>query len=96
MIPNNDWEVICYSKPEKLLQDLETQNWDALITDYNMPGMNGYDLARLAVDRDVKVIMMTANRKVPELHPDINDLVQSLLFKPFKRNSLLGAIQALS
>lgn len=95
MIPNKDWEVICYAEPAELLADMEHEDWDAIITDYNMPGVNGYDLSRKAVAKNIKVIMMTANRNVPLLHPDINNLVESLLFKPFKRHSLLNAIAAL-
>lgn len=95
MIPAKDWELICYSEPKQLLADMEKGNWDALITDYDMPGLNGYELTRLAREKNIKVVMMTANRQVPKLHPDIHSVTEKLLFKPFKRSSLIEAIKAL-
>ena len=97
MIPKSDWEVVCYSDPQDLVNDLENGHWDAIITDYNMPGLNGYDLVRMSkrYSPETKVIMIRANRQIPNQHPDILNWVESLLFKPFSRASLVNAIKSI-
>lgn len=87
--------MTCYADPVKVLADMPHENWDAIITDYDMPNSNGYELSRAAKAKNIKVIMLTANRKVLQLHPDLPSLVEKLLYKPFKRSTLIEALKAL-
>lgn len=95
LIPKENWKVTCYADPAKVLSDMPNENWDALITDYDMPNSNGYELSCAAKAKNIKVIMLTANRKVLQLHPDLPTVVERLLYKPFKRSTLIEALKAL-
>lgn len=97
MIPKSDWEVVCYSDPQDLVRDIEDGEWDAIVTDYDMPGLTGYEMVRISkrFSPKTKLIMISANRKIPTLHPDINKWVEALLFKPFTRSTLVQAIESL-
>lgn len=97
MIPKSDWKVVCYSDSQDLVNDIDKEEWDAVITDFDMPGHSGYELARILkrFSPSTKLIMISANRKIPTIHPDIHNWVEALLFKPFSRSTLVQAIKML-
>jgi DNA-binding NtrC family response regulator len=97
MIPNAECNLFCYSDPTELLSDVNSNKWDAVITDYDMPQLNGYELVKAIrkISPDTKVIMLSANRKIPKTHPDIYTYIVALLFKPFSRSTLLQAVRTI-
>jgi PAS domain S-box-containing protein len=58
--------------------------WDLVITDYDMPNMNGADLARLLrkLQSDLPIMLLTALPRVHRLHQKEVDLFDAVLGKP--------------
>ncbi|NPD90788.1 hybrid sensor histidine kinase/response regulator [Xylanibacter muris] len=59
-ISGGKWKVILCSQIEQLFVMLDEQNPDMLLTDIEMPGMNGFELIRRLGERDMPVVAMTA------------------------------------
>ena len=68
--------------------------WSFLVTDYNMPGQNGGQLARAAktADGDLPIVIVTAlARKLSD--PNLTeDVISALLGKPVDLNTLAHLI----
>jgi CheY-like chemotaxis protein len=81
----------------KLIQKPETPCIDLVLTDVNMPGMNGLELARKVIAKlpTIKVILMSgyAGDNLP--HMELDGPPLTLLGKPFRMSELLVRIRAL-
>ncbi len=64
---------------------------DLLITDYNMPGMNGLELAQecSAINAALPVLCISGNFPEPEFRAEIDKRKCRFLAKPFRREELL-------
>lgn len=73
------------------LERLAAENWDLVITDRTMPGLNGEELARKIHERapGLPVIMVTGFPQSVE-RPDLFDAV---LAKPFHCDNLLAEVE---
>jgi CheY-like chemotaxis protein len=81
------------SGDEALLPLASGTQFDLLVTDYAMPGLNGLDLAVYALHQlpDLKVLIITGfpgSNGLAELPPGVAALV-----KPFRRAQLIGQLQ---
>ena len=65
---------------------------DAVIVDYEMPGMNGGEVARVFKNRnpEIPVVMCSGSLQLPET---VEDLVDAICDKAGSRDHLLSAIQ---
>ncbi len=77
---------------------LEKMEFDLIITDFNMPGMNGVELAKIAKKRfpHIPIIMITG-----EIGPDIVEMagkagISRTLYKPPNIEELLATIRHFS
>lgn len=70
--------------------------WDLVITDYDMPGMNGADLARAArrVRPDLPILLLTALPRIHKLHQKQVGLFDGVLGKPASTAQLAAAAGA--
>ncbi|WP_084440127.1 PAS domain S-box protein [Erythrobacter dokdonensis] len=78
-----------------VLQD-DPGSWDLVITDYDMPGMNGAQLAR-ALRRtrdDLPILLLTALPRVHQLHQKQVGLFDGVLGKPTTTAQLAAAAAA--
>jgi len=93
VLVNEGYCVFSFSCPLEALEHLrKNQHQPAiLITDYNMPHMNGYDLHHeiIAVTAALKTIVISGR--------DVQSLIGDLHFlqKPFRPELLLGLINAI-
>ena len=71
-----------------------TQNLDLIITDMNMPGMNGLDLLKLIgrLKRNLPIIILTGNATVENALESVKEGACNYLFKPFNVDKLLSAV----
>ena len=64
---------------------------DLLVTDYNMPGMNGLEVARecSALHSDLPVLYISGSYQGEELRTELEKRKRGFLAKPFRREELL-------
>jgi PAS domain S-box-containing protein len=70
--------------------------WDLVITDYDMPGINGAALAKALRQHraDLPILLLTALPRVHQLHKGPGDLFDGVLGKPTTAARLAGAAAA--
>lgn len=75
----------------------KNQQYDLVILDINIPGINGYDLCKKIREADEKIIilMLTAMSSVEDKLEGFNTGADDYLVKPFDFNELLARIRAL-
>lgn len=89
--------VTCCHHPEELLNKLKDKRFDALLTDIQMPAMNGFDLLKAirTLDtswvRTLPVIALTARSDMDENYFRSHGFA-GCLHKPFTINELFTAI----
>ena len=59
----NKSECIVFTHPKVLLKHLEENLVDILVTDYEMPGMNGCELAKVVLEKypDTRIVVMSGH-----------------------------------
>jgi two-component system copper resistance phosphate regulon response regulator CusR len=79
------------------LRIFESQKFDLLITDINLPGINGYDLTKTIRSRKVEIpiIMLTALGSTDDKIEGFDCGADDYLVKPFEFRELLVRIRAL-
>ncbi len=82
--------VKCYPSVEKLPATIDLTSYDLIVSDYNLPGLSGYQFLKLVRDAfpDSKLVLLTGNRKVRNLHADIDEIANRVAFKPLGKNGL--------
>lgn len=87
-------DVVIASDGESALRLARTEPFDIVITDINLPGISGLELATqtraLAPDR--AIILMTAEETVERAVAAVRIQVDDLLFKPVSRDALLSTV----
>jgi PAS domain S-box-containing protein len=70
--------------------------WDLVITDYDMPGMNGAQLAKALrkCRADLPILLLTALPRVHQLHQGRDGCFDAVLGKPASAERLAGAAAA--
>lgn len=85
-------ETISTSSSEQAMSLLSSNDIDFVITDYNMPNINGMDLAKFAINQyGTKVLIMTGDTELTTENPSIK-----IIFKPIKFSKLLNIIETFS
>ena len=77
---------------------LKQQTFDLLITDYNMPGMNGYELFKRCkvIKSKLPVLFITGNNLNEEVIEKINSQGNvDCIYKPFNAESLFNIVDIL-
>jgi signal transduction histidine kinase len=76
--------------PEVALRLLQEKHFDLLLTDINMPGMSGLELARRAraLDPALGIVMMTAYASYENMAAALQEGVADFLPKPFEMDQL--------
>lgn len=79
------------------LRLFESGNFDLIVTDINLPGINGYELCKVIRSRNehVPIIMLTALSTMDDKIEGFNSGADDYLVKPFEFKELLVRIRAL-
>lgn len=79
------------------LRIFETNSFDLVVTDINLPGLNGYEFCRLIRQRNqhIPVIMLTALSSTDDKIEGFDAGADDYLVKPFEFRELLVRIRAL-
>ena len=101
LLMGKDCEVIEVGAAEEAIARLEKESVDLIVTDKNLPGLNGIELARAArrLDPDSKVILLTAYPSLLSANDALELGVLDYLLKPLDdtqkiRDKLLAALGA--
>jgi len=91
------YDAVATSAPLTAVQQLVSaaRPFDALITDQNMPGMTGLELARFAVSARPRLVVFLATAKGDCLDPDqlASSGVSHLVAKPFDLEGILASLE---
>ena len=86
--------VIVASNGKEALERLQHHSVDVIVSDINMPVMDGYELVRHVRSspefEKLPVLMISAAARLEQADPDLE--VDIMLEKPFELNSLLACI----
>lgn len=99
LLERRGYRVSCFSEPQEALAALRSNpaDVDVLVTDFNMPGMHGLDVARAvrSIRPDLPVAV-TSGFVDEELQAGVQEAgVRRLIAKPFAMEELYSAIQRL-
>jgi two-component system chemotaxis response regulator CheY len=74
-------------------------NIEAVLVDWNMPGMNGYEFIRTVRDaeayRDLPMMMVTAESELEQVAKALAAGADEYVMKPFTRDAVLGKLNLL-
>jgi two-component system, NtrC family, response regulator len=89
------FEVFTAENGAKALQIVQNTDLDLILTDMQMPHMNGIDLLKAAkgLDKDIPVIMITAYGEVEKAVNAMQAGAFNYLTKPFKNDELIANIK---
>lgn len=84
-----------FSTPHSALLQLDAQSFAVVLTDFNMPGMNGLGLLKIARERgsDASFIVMTGDSTEDILTEGLRLGLFALVDKPLNRLSLIPVVQ---
>lgn len=84
-----------FSNPLEALASLKTNNYDVVITDINMPHMNGIDLLKniYSTIPDARIIIITAYRDLIPFTDGLQNRVQAIFDKPLEFNKLMTILE---
>ncbi|MDA8414069.1 MAG: response regulator [Desulfobacteraceae bacterium] len=95
LLTANGFPALSCSTPEKALAFMELESFDAVLTDINMPGINGLDLLEKIHVRypDIPVILMTAGAELNMTVKAIRKGTFDFIMKPFNPVQLIHSVE---
>ncbi len=97
MLKNTAIELTCCLHPEELVEYLRNETFDYLLTDVQMPAINGFDLLKLLrashiqQAREIRTIAVTARNDM-QREDFIKEGFYDCLYKPFTAEELLRVL----
>lgn len=97
----NGFEVLQAANGKEALDLLNSyeQNIDLIITDYNMPNMNGLEMANATKTHekynDTPLILITANSEIGSFLGEQRDVFNEVIHKPFSSEFILNKVAGL-
>ncbi len=93
-LPRHGYVVVTESEPAAALARLERERFDVLLTDLNLPGMNGVGLLGRAVEKDPLLmgIVMTGQGTIDTAVQAMKTGAHDYILKPFKLSIALAVI----
>src|ERR1700709_99941 len=79
--------VRCERTGSLALQAIETAGFDLAIIDVNLPGISGYELARLAANRNIPTLLSSGH---PDADVKLREYKFPYLAKPYRVTELLS------
>ena len=96
-LKSNNYNVITANSAEAALKQLNGQQVDMVITDYNMPNMNGLDLVdkikKYEIYKRIPIFVLSTETNKEVKDRAKNSGVTAWVKKPFKVDQLLGLIK---
>lgn len=83
------FEVVYFSKGARALAYVQNHPVDVLMSDIEMPDMNGIELCRQLQNRDIKIVFISSHQNYEYFRYAIQYRVQDYLLKPVKSGDIL-------
>ncbi len=92
---NDDWNLAPVGTAQQALNKLDQQEFDLLITDVKLPGMNGISLVEECIrrGREMKYIVITGYADEDSVIRALQLGVSEFLKKPYRNHELRAAVQ---
>lgn len=93
MLEAPNLSVTCCTHPDEVFLHLRQESFDLLLTDIQMPAMNGFDLLKAirGMNKEIPVIAITARNDMDDAHFRSHGFARCL-HKPFTQTELLEVI----
>jgi YesN/AraC family two-component response regulator len=85
------YKISTLGNPLEIYSVLENQQYDIIITDLKMPGLDGLDILRFVKEQelDLEVIIMTAFGSLETAQEALSEGVFDYITKPFKKEQII-------
>ena len=95
ILTEQGYDTTGFSDPQAALQVLETQRFELLLTDLQMPDLNGIDLIRHAqvLSPDTVVVLMTAHGSVDSVVDAMRNGALDYVQKPFRIGTIVPVVE---
>ncbi len=98
VLGSRGYEVVCFDDGEKALHEFTTSSADLVIADFQMPGMDGFELCkeirRLPYGFTTPIIMVSAYGDEGTIMSGLNAGANDYLLKPIKHSELLAKVNS--
>jgi CheY-like chemotaxis protein len=92
-----DYDAVAFGNSDEALNQFQKGSYDLVLTDLEMPGMDGLTLARYIKNRspETPVVLVTGQR--PEAFSDrlSKGCIDSVIFKPFRLDAIQKKVQGI-
>jgi signal transduction histidine kinase/CheY-like chemotaxis protein len=88
-----NFSVISFDDPERLINSLKTEDYDAIITDIQMPKMSGFELLN-QIPKEIPVVAITGQRDMNK-NIYLEKGFSSVLHKPYRSEELLAVLSTI-
>jgi DNA-binding response OmpR family regulator len=87
----------CVSNGAAALEKMKERNFQLMITDFNMPGLDGIELTRksLEIAPNMRVIMDTSGLSAKNVRLALDTGVSKIVTKPFLPDEMLETVRGL-
>lgn len=91
-----DYHIDLFNSPAEAIENIKTGNYDIVITDLMMPGIDGLELIQkiISIDKNQKIIMITGYATMRTALLAMREGATKYISKPFTRDELLAAVHA--
>jgi len=89
-----DHEVTTTNNPLEVAQFVKEGDFDLIISDLKMPGINGIELAGeiRKIDKNIPILVITAYASIESAEEAVSKGVYDYITKPFRKEQILIAI----
>lgn len=87
------FEAHAFCKPEEALSYISTHPTDVLMSDIEMPHMNGLELSKKAAEYDIKVVIISSHQNYEYFRTAIQLNVVDYLLKPIKSVDIITCFE---
>ena len=97
LLAKNGYEVKTYLSAEDAIEEIETFEPHLILSDYNMPGMNGFNFCKKIKSseriKDIKFILLTAVNDVDAKVKCFESGADDYILKPFSNDEVLARVK---
>ena len=90
-----EYEVVTVGSGEEAIAELNSEHYDIMLLDLNLPGMSGLEVlsTSFSADPDLKVIVLTAFGSMDSAIKALRFRVHDYLVKPVRKEQVLASIK---